>query len=619
MQKLQRTILVAWAALALAGTVRGQTRTEADADPLAVMRVGDHLVLFAKDQSLWRRGPEDGAIWQAISLPESLKTTNVTCASDASGMCIIRTGTPGTERTALLDIGAGAVTEIDTGTAAIMAMPDRETAYLRRVEGDVAQLVHRSLKSGVETPVGQIGMDEQVIFFPIAGKLAPAAFTVRGNMRLVADNTPVSFQLAENLILLSDGVLLREAWSAEPPVTAGRRAVGHVRFKTIARDGKRFVDHEIATVGAWPVSGPLFDQRNGGADANDDVAVELLGGGVNQIAILCRSGGGYGFKAIADIPRDQRTSIIASQAGRGFVLRTTGLNHTPEFATLDLSPSAGGWRDRDCGATKYRISPAGIAVAKRNDVETLRGEAVSGDGTKVPWVAVLPAGGKPDHVIMDVYGAYGAKHAFEAYQDMTINQMKALNTAIVFAIVRGDGDLGYDYALASRSPNRDRAVDDTIAVAAAIVKQFPRLKTKPTVRGQSAGGWLAVRSALARPDLFSGAIGYSGVYLLEGDPLANNGYRYFSDDEDLAPVLERTKSLACPALRFRIIHARDDFLASYDKAESFADMLTAAGCPTDMVTFEDGGHAIEVLPHQPEKAMRRLEAYFSPLGTSDMP
>ena len=133
------------------------------------------------------------------------------------------------------------------------------------------------------------------------------------------------------------------------------------------------------------------------------------------------------------------------------------------------------------------------------------------------------------------------------------------------------------------------------------------------MRGQSAGGWLAVKAALERPDLFAGAIGYSGAYLMKGDPFAENNSQRFFDPavDDLAPDVAALKG-DCHGLKFRLLRARDDEKIPFDTVEAFVSQLTAQGCAAELVPFDHGGHLIMLYPAQDEDPGRRLKAYFSP-------
>jgi dipeptidyl aminopeptidase/acylaminoacyl peptidase len=186
-------------------------------------------------------------------------------------------------------------------------------------------------------------------------------------------------------------------------------------------------------------------------------------------------------------------------------------------------------------------------------------------------------------------------------------------TALVFPIVRGDGDKGFAWAMASAAPHRQRAVDDLVAVAQATAAALPMLSDRPTVRGQSAGGWLAVKAVLERPDLFAGAIGYSGAYLMAGEPFAEqNTQRFFDPQAD--DLAKDVKALAgnCRGLRFRLLHARDDEKVPFESVAAFAGELRAQGCAVEEVSFDHGGHLIALDLSRVADAERRLRAYFTP-------
>jgi dipeptidyl aminopeptidase/acylaminoacyl peptidase len=216
-----------------------------------------------------------------------------------------------------------------------------------------------------------------------------------------------------------------------------------------------------------------------------------------------------------------------------------------------------------------------------------------------------------EHVLIDVFGAYGTSRDFPYLKESVLTNLEQTHTALVYPIVRGDGNLGYAYGVASAAPNRDKAVEDVAAVARVLSASLPGLKARPVVRGSSAGGWLAMASALAHPDLFSGAIGYSGIYDLLNNPQTTTTYRFFEAADDLAHRSAAIQA-ACPYLHFRFLHARNDNIAPYPQAVAFADKLKAAGCPVDFETFDMGGHSIEITFDHADDAKRREHAYYDP-------
>ncbi len=584
------------------------------ADAYALFPAGKSVVAISADARLWRRDEAQGAPWQEMPLQDGeTYVSAVTCAADDSGICTVTAATAAGVVLDRFDSASGDLARLPMGTGEVTGMPDRDTIDLTRPDpSGGTSLVRYSISGNRSEIIGVLAPGEQLMVLPLDGKMTPAAFTYGGGLRELATGTPIDFVIVENLLWQRDGLLLRELWTHEPSAVKGHRAVANIRFERQVKDGKPVWRNIENLVTALPVSGPLFDERNGAVDANDDMAAELLGNGVDKIGVLCRQASGdYGFRGMLDIRPGQTTSLTGTISGEGFILRTDSMLHTPQFDILTLSPSAGGWRERNCDNTTFTLSGADVAVEENQDLELMPLQAKSADGTTVPYYVLKVKNVVPEHVLIDVYGAYGYKHDFEAYHDKAVAMMRDTKTAIAFAIVRGDGDLGYDYAVASRHPYRQRAVDDVIAVASDVAGRYPGLTDKPTVRGQSAGAWLAVKSVLSRPDLFSGAIGYSGLYLLKDDPLGAEGNGYFTFDDDLTPVLKAATG-ACPALHFRFLHAKDDPKTKYDKAVAFSEQLKAAGCPVEFVSFDGGGHDIDIKPGQEADAERRLEGYFSP-------
>jgi len=332
------------------------------------------------------------------------------------------------------------------------------------------------------------------------------------------------------------------------------------------------------------------------------------------LGVLCQTGKGPGLKYIADVPTDGTTHIAGGVSASGFILISSSPGYTPRYQLLRLSAaSPGGWRSRPCDTTSATITDANVTVAEDDILSVRRAEAISADGAKVPYVILVPKGEPPQHVLIDVYGAFGVGRDMPAYGPATKRLLSDSKTAVVFPIVRGDGDKGFAWAMASATPHRQLAVDDVIAVAKSLIAQWPSLKTKPTVRGQSAGGWLAAKATLQRPDLFSGAIGYSGAYLLKGDPVAEHNTQRFFDPaiDDLAADVAGLKG-NCRNLHFRLLHARDDEKVPFASVEAFTEQLKAQGCTAEMVPFDQAGHLIALGPDRVADFERLRAGYFTP-------
>lgn len=586
------------------------------ADPYALFIAGKKVIAISADARLWRRGLEQDAAWSPLPLgPGETFVSSVMCAADGSGACIV---TASTGEASVLDKYDGVsdkLTRLPNVVGAVVGVQDADTILLSQPgKSDSTSVVSYSISRNQSEPVGVLAPGEQLLPLPLGGAIKLAAFSYGGDLHMheLATGTPVDFAMVENLLWTPDSLMVRELWTHEPSVVPGRRSVVNIRFDRQVKDGQPIWHHTEAVATAVPVSGPIFDETNGATDANGDLVAELVYRGTDKIGVLCKMAkDSYGFRSFLDVPPGQTVRVSGSLAGGGFILRTDSMLHTPKFDILTLSSAPGGWRGRICDDTTVTTLSADVVTADNPDLELVPMQATSGDGTTVPYYVLKPKDMAPGHVLIDVYGAYGYKHVFEAYHREAIASMRETRTAIAFAIVRGDGDLGYDYAVASRSPYRNVAVDDVTAVAQDIAAHYPDMQDKPTVRGQSAGAWLAMKTVLTHPSLFSGAIGYSGMYLIKDDPLANGANGYFTGADDLSQMLPAARG-ACPRLHFRFLHAKDDPKAKYDKAVAFSDRLKAAGCPVEFESFDHGGHNIDIYPGQEADGGRRLKAYFTP-------
>jgi hypothetical protein len=468
------------------------------AAPYAVIGAGSDLVALSADQQLWRRDNRDGADWLAVApLPgeAGFKTAALTCAADHSGVCIVTVGDGRISHLDLFQAGKGMVRTLTLNDADIEAMPDKNSAFIGRARRDGGRDIYRyNLGDGSDVRIGTVQADESAVYVMVEGKLTPVARKGFGDFREVSDLAdPPGFHLPdyENLIWTPEGALVREPWAHNPPIQADVRGIADIRFVRGEKDGHASLQPKGGWFIAFPVSGPIPESYNGAADANNDVVLEMIGPEKDMLGVLCQSDHGPIVQYIADIQHDEMTHISASASATGFVLTTTGLSFTPLIQTLRLSPSPvpGGWRTRPCAATTATISSADVVSRMDDDISLATGEAVSRDGTKLSYTLLTPKGVTPEHVIIDVYGAYGRRRDYSAYNAQTKQVLIDTKTAIAFPLIRGDGDKGFGWAMASATPHRQVAVEDVIAVAQSLRAHYPEVKGV-TVRGQSAAdGW----------------------------------------------------------------------------------------------------------------------------------
>jgi pimeloyl-ACP methyl ester carboxylesterase len=116
-----------------------------------------------------------------------------------------------------------------------------------------------------------------------------------------------------------------------------------------------------------------------------------------------------------------------------------------------------------------------------------RFHTISKDGTKVPFVVIKEKGIKPKAQLVYVYGSYGSSTPIGwPYA----NWYPILNRkwAIVYALVRGSGDIDAAWAEAARRENRHVSVDDFEAVIIAAKTKNGLEADKTVIFGRSAGG-----------------------------------------------------------------------------------------------------------------------------------
>lgn len=606
-------------AISLLHVAPGRGAVPLPADPGLIIGAGQDLLAVTIGRPMWRRAVDDGADWQQVApLPgeEGFSPSNVRCAGDNSGFCLITLSDGRTSHVDLFRAGQGLVRRIPLN-GWVDAFADKDTAYLIRDEAEGKRVLYRyRIGDGLETRVGSLQLGQPTTYLPIDGVMAPVTRPQLWQLREVSDKPDAAlfnFGQFDNMVPTRDGAIVIETWGARP-AREGRRYLGDVRFVRGADDGRSSRGPKPRLFLGFPTSGPLPFPVNAAADANNDVVLEMVSPDRRQLGVLCQAGKNPGLKYVGDLPTSGITVIGGGESASGFILTMTGRMQTPGFQMLRLSASQpGGWRTRSCDATTATITDANVKVEQDEGFEMRSAEAVSADGTHVPYVLLIPKGAAPRHVIIDVYGAFGVRRETSSYPPVVKRLLADGNIAVAFPVVRGDGDKGIAWAMASHSPHRQLAVDDVIAVAKDIKAQLPSLQTLPTVRGMSAGGWLAVKAVLQRPDLFAGAIGFSGLYLPKGEPVAERSTDRFFDPalDDLTPDVSALKG-NCHALHFRLLHARDDQTVSFSQAGAFLGLLKAQGCAAELIAFDAGGHLLAFAADRLTDFERLRAGYFTP-------
>jgi prolyl oligopeptidase len=160
----------------------------------------------------------------------------------------------------------------------------------------------------------------------------------------------------------------------------------------------------------------------------------------------------------------------------------------------------------------------------------VRDEATSADGTRVPMVIELPAGGKGAGLpmILEGYGSYGINNIAPWYNPPALAWI-AHGGAYAFCGTRGGNERGRSWHEDGREMNKPKAHADFIACAEELEAKGYTSPAMLVATGTSAGGTLAPPAVLKRPDLFAGLV--SRVAMVNATRLAaaENGANQFAE------------------------------------------------------------------------------------------
>jgi pimeloyl-ACP methyl ester carboxylesterase len=111
----------------------------------------------------------------------------------------------------------------------------------------------------------------------------------------------------------------------------------------------------------------------------------------------------------------------------------------------------------------------------------------SADGTSIPYVIIKEKGTRPKAQLVYVYGAYGSSTPI-GWPYQSWYPLLKRKWALVFALVRGGGDIDAAWAEMARRDNRHLSVDDFEAVIRDSQKKMKLGPEQTAVFGRSAGG-----------------------------------------------------------------------------------------------------------------------------------
>jgi prolyl oligopeptidase len=170
--------------------------------------------------------------------------------------------------------------------------------------------------------------------------------------------------------------------------------------------------------------------------------------------------------------------------------------------------------------TPTRLRYAPLKWAKATTIKTLpakfdasnlvveQKEAISKDGTKIPYFIVHPRGHKHDGQDPTLLHAYGGFQLSKlpVYDPVIGKLWLARGGTYVVANIRGGGEFGPAWHEAALKANRQKAYDDYFAVAEDLIKRGITSPRRLGAYGRSNGGLLMGVALTQRPDLWNAVV-----------------------------------------------------------------------------------------------------------------
>jgi prolyl oligopeptidase len=147
------------------------------------------------------------------------------------------------------------------------------------------------------------------------------------------------------------------------------------------------------------------------------------------------------------------------------------------------------------------------ALFDTTGMEAHRHEAISRDGTRIPYFLVTPKNFRADGstpAILEGYGAYGHFKLPEYLPDLGKCWLER-GGVHVYACVRGGGEFGVAWREGGHGKNRQNTFDDFAAVAQDLIERKITSPEHLGIRGISSGGLLVAVSFTQHPELFRAA------------------------------------------------------------------------------------------------------------------
>lgn len=235
--------------------------------------------------------------------------------------------------------------------------------------------------------------------------------------------------------------------------------------------------------------------RQDAAISSDSLYVGLLDNVRGKVIKLDYAGGKW-VQAAVPLPENATLGIAS----------TSDTSDEVMFSVSDfLNPSSLSYLGEDGTIATLKTAPANF-VPEGMVVE--QHEAVSKDGTKIPYFIVKPKGMEMNGSTATLLTGYGGFQVprLPSYLGSTGKMWLERGGAYVLANMRGGGEFGPGWHQTAMRENKQRTWDDFIAVADDLVKRGFTSPDHLGIQGGSQGGLLVGTAFTQRPDLFDAAV-----------------------------------------------------------------------------------------------------------------
>ena len=265
--------------------------------------------------------------------------------------------------------------------------------------------------------------------------------------------------------------------------------------------------------------------------------------------------------------------------------------------------------------TPTRLRYAPLKDAKASVVKTLparfdasthvveQKEAVSKDGTKIPYFIVHPKGHRHDGQDPTLLHAYGGFQISKTplYDPVIGKLWLERGGTYVVANIRGGGEFGPAWHQAALKSNRQRAYDDYYAVAEDLIRRGITSPRRLGAYGRSNGGLLMGVAMTQRPDLWNAVVVESPLLDMMRYHLLPAGASWIGEYGDPTKPDEAAWIAAYspfqairPGVKYPLAYittsTKDDRVHP-GHARKFAARLGEVGAPYLYFENTDGGHA----------------------------